>query len=366
MIIGIDASRANVEQKTGVETYAYRIIQELKKQLPPDHQVILYSREPLKGDLADLPDNWFSKVLSWPPKKFWTQIRMSIEMLVHKPDVLFIPAHVFPLIHPKKTVMTVHDVAAMRFPQTYNMFEQWYSLWSAKVAVKKLWKIITPSSFTKSELIELVQSKKESHIHVIHHGYNEEYRKITDEYELDQIKEQFHITKPFLISVGRLEEKKNTKRIVESFNKLRESGKDLQLVLIGNPGFGYQETLQTIIDSPYKKDIIQPGWVRPREVVALMNAASVFVFPSLYEGFGLPVLEAFACETPVVAAEGSSLEEVGGDAAVYCNPEDLEDIVNKISSVLETKPSVEELNIQLGKFSWEKAGNKTVNVLLST
>jgi len=155
MKIGIDASRANDEKKTGVGWYAYHVIQQMKKQTPRDVEVILYTNKPLRGDLADLPENWKENILRWPPKRLWTQIRLSLEMLVHRVDVLFVPAHVVPIIRPKKTVMTVHDIAALKFPDSYNWFERWYSVWSARVALKKLWRVITPSEFTKRELEKL-------------------------------------------------------------------------------------------------------------------------------------------------------------------------------------------------------------------
>ncbi|MEK7065054.1 MAG: hypothetical protein AAB963_01275, partial [Patescibacteria group bacterium] len=154
MLIGIDASRANEIQKTGVGWYAYFLIQEMKhlSTLALEHfstqggvgakalQFVLYTREPLRGELAKLPENWTVKVLGWAPKRLWTQVRLSWEMLWRAPDVLFVPAHVFPIIHPKKTVMTIHDVAAIKFPKSYGWFERWYSVWSARVALKKLWK----------------------------------------------------------------------------------------------------------------------------------------------------------------------------------------------------------------------------------
>src|SRR3989338_7400368 len=184
MIIGIDASRANNEQKTGVGWYAYHLIQELKKtnsQFPiPNYRVVLYSDRPLEGELAHLPEHWESKVLRWPPKRLWTQMRLSWEMLVRPPDVLFIPAHVFPIIHPKKTVMTVHDVAAVRFPETYNWFELWYTIWSAKTALKKLWKIIVPSEFTKTELSAMSADKNSQNVVVIPHGYDEKIQNGTE------------------------------------------------------------------------------------------------------------------------------------------------------------------------------------------
>ena len=127
MLIGIDASRANHQERTGVEEYAFQLIQHLKEITPDTVQVVLYTDKKLLGKLGELPKNWEEKILNWP-FRFWTQIRLSWEMLVKPPEVLFIPAHVFPIIHPKKTVMTVHDIAALKFPESYNWFERWYSV----------------------------------------------------------------------------------------------------------------------------------------------------------------------------------------------------------------------------------------------
>ena len=367
MIIGIDASRANEEQKTGVGSYAYNVILQLKKEIPPHVKVILYSREQLKGDLGTLPENWENKVLNWAPKYLWTQIRMSLEMLFHKPDILFVPAHVFPVIRPKRTVMMVHDVAAMRFPEGYNFFQQWYSLWSAKKAEKKLWKIIVPSKFTKEELLEL-QKGDSNKIHVVHHGYNNDYKKIIDIEELNYTKDKYKITKPFLLSVSRLEEKKNTVGIIKSFNILKET-EDVQLVLIGNPGFGYPEVIKEIGSSKFKEDIIQPGWVSQEDIVRLLNSADVFVFPSLYEGFGLPALEAFACGAPVVTSIGHAVEEVVEGSALCVDARGYSDIADAIKKLLNNEGLRESLINQgyhrLEHFSWEKTGKETADILLS-
>ncbi len=385
MIVGIDASRANHEQKTGVEWYAFHVIEEMKKiTIENKIEFVLYSDVPLKGELAKLPPGWTSKVLRWPPRlrsatsfggqawRFWTQVRMSWEMLWHTPDVLFIPAHVFPIIHPKKTVMTVHDVAAMRFPESYNWFERWYSLWSARAALKSLWKVITPSQFTKDELMNLESGilNMESKVVPVAHGYDKRYKKIENEIEMDSVLKKYSIQTPFIMSVGRLEEKKNTVRIIEAFNLLRSQipNSKFQILLIGQPGFGYEKVKVAIEQSHYKQDIITPGWVSPDDVPYLMNAASVFVFPSLYEGFGIPVLEAMACGTPVVASTGSCLEEVGGTAAVYVDPQKPQDIAAGVKKYMEDATlRTEKIRLGLERvngFGWEKCAKQTFKVLL--
>jgi glycosyltransferase involved in cell wall biosynthesis len=379
MIIGIDASRANKTEKTGVEWYAYFLIQALKKFgsqslefQGEDVRFVLYSDEPLEGELARLPEHWSSKVLRWPPRRLWTQVRLSFEMLVHSPDILFIPAHVFPFVHPKRTVMTVHDIAAARFPKSYNRFERWYSLWSVKAAARAVCRIIAPSEFTKNEIIKFAGSRMEEvRISVIHHGYGKQYRPISDARKTQTLLDTYGIKKPFLMTLGRIEEKKNTKRIVESFIRIRNQQPKLalQLLLVGKPGYGYEKVDELIEGASYKEDIIRPGWVREEDVPYLMNAAEVFLFPSLYEGFGLPILEAMACGTPVVASRGSALKEIGGDAVQYVDPGSIESIVRGTERLMADR-SIRNKQITEGlrrveDFSWEVCAKQTLAALLS-
>ena len=381
MIIAIDASRANLSEKTGVEWYAWHLIENLKKQSIANAdfetgnniRFVLYSYKPLQGDLAKLPANWTEKVLHWPPQRFWTQIRLSWEMLANPPDVLFVPSHVFPIIHPPKTVMTVHDVAASKFPKSYSRFQGWYTIWAAKYAVGHLWRIIVPSAFTKKELSEIgkIDAKKiEGKVKVISHGYDKRYQKIYDKFAINQVLEKYKIKNKFLLNVGRLEERKNTKRIIQAFNHLSQNAKptEYNLVLVGNPGYGFSEVEKAISESPYADRIIRLGWVKTEDIVCLMNAAEVFVFTSLHEGFGLPVLEAMSCGTPVVATKGSCTEELAGDACVYVNSNDVWSITAGITELLDNK----ELKNTLVKkgleksqnFSWEKCAEETYKLLM--
>lgn len=366
--IGIDASRANQDHKTGVEWYAFFLIQELKKI--QNVRIVLYSDKPLKGDLGILPENWESKVLRWLPKRLWTQMRLSWEMLVRPPDVLFIPSHVAPLIHPKKTVVTIHDVAARRFPNSYGWFERWYTLWSAKYAIKNLWHVITPSQFVKDELNAEWRMENAESIFVIPHGYNAQYRKIDEAVHMNNVLTRYNIQKPFILSVGRYEEKKNTARIIQAFNVLSYplSAIRYQLVLVGKPGYGSEEVQAAYEHSPYRDRILMVGYIDPKDLVYIMNAADVFVFPSLVEGFGMPVLEAMACGTPVVAANGSGLEEVGADACVYVNPLNVQDIAQGIRKIIQNRElrmqNVKKGTERVRQFSWEKCARETLEVLL--
>jgi len=267
--------------------------------------------------------------------------------------------------------MTLHDIAAMRFPEAYNWFEKWYTMWSGRVALKKMWQIIVPSEFTKKELLSAFspQPSTLNKVRVVYHGYDERYEVRDKEINGDnEILKKYSIIKPYLFSVGRLEEKKNTVRIIKTFENLRLKTYGLKLVLVGNPGFGYEKVEQEINKSPYKKDIITLGWVDNEDLPALMRGAEVFVFPSLYEGFGIPILEAFASGTPVVTSVGSATQEVGGDACEYVDPTNVTDIARGIEKIM-TNLEYKKSNIEKGKnrikdFSWEKCARETWQVLI--
>jgi glycosyltransferase involved in cell wall biosynthesis len=398
MTIGIDASRANKIQKTGTEWYSYYLIQELKKLDKKSHY-FLYSKEALHGDLGQLPENWESKVLSWPPKFLWTQFRLSFEMLRQPPDLLFVPAHTIPLIHPKKTVTTCHDIGFERYPELYSPLELRYHRFGMRLAVRKAAKIIVPSEFTKKEMVEVYNADPKK-FEVIYHGYNQEVYKVTEKNlpapfdkgavtvghggevavaplskgvaEGRGIRE---ITEPFILYIGRLEKKKNTAGLVEAYarilNELKTNNElqNLKLVLVGGPGYGFEEVQEKIKKYNLEDRVIMPGWLSGEELARLLKLAELFVFPSFYEGFGLPILEAMACGCSVVASHLASIPEVGGDAIEYFDPHNIEDMSDKIAKVLINKNLQEELRKRgferVKNFSWEKCARETLNVLES-
>jgi glycosyltransferase involved in cell wall biosynthesis len=373
MIIGIDASRLSENKRTGVEWYAFFVIEKLKKLLVnKDITVRLYCREPLKKDVLDImPDNWEVVTLSWPPKRLWTQIRLSWEMWRQAPDVLFIPAHVPPLIHPKKTVVMIHDIAAKTYPESYNFFERWYSLWSAKYTLEKMSDVLSPSDFTKKQLEKLLPTDDIfAQIHVIPHGYDTKFGDVIEEKKQETILDTYHIKKPYILSVSRLEEKKNTLSIISAFERYKErtGDKDLSLVLVGKAGYGYEKVKEAMDTSTYKKDIYELGWIEQGDLPAIMQGAQVFLFPSLYEGFGLPVLEAMAAGVPVICSRGLSFEDIAGHAAFYVDPTDVGQMVDNLYILLrnkeERKRVIKEGKMQAMKFSWESTAKKTAEVLL--
>jgi glycosyltransferase involved in cell wall biosynthesis len=368
MTIGIDASRANRANKTGVEWYSYYLIQELKKiPVKAGDNFILYGSTELKGELSNLPESWHIKILKWPFKYFWTQVRLSYEMIFNPPDVLFVPAHALPIFCRAKTVITLHDLGFERFPEAYSFWQRIYLKFVYKWAAKRASKIVVPSEFTRQELMNLykVETNRIEKIYLAYQQTN--FRLISDQEKINSFLAKYEIKKPYILYIGRLEKKKNSLLLLKSFQKLSKADNNLNLVLVGPKGYGFRELADLL--NQLKNKIIYLPYVSQDETPYLYSGASCFLFPTLYEGFGLPILEAMACGCPVAASNTASIPEVGGEAIAYFNPQKVEEIAEIVKKII-YHPEVREQMIAKGlsrvnNFSWAKCASETLNVLKS-
>ena len=371
MVIGIEASRANKKEKTGTEWYAYELIRTIAR-IDRDDELLLYTNTALQPSLSALGPNVSERILRWPPKRLWNQLRLSLEMLQHKPDVLFLPAHTIPIVHPQATVTTLHDVGFDRAPELYARHELAYHRWAVRFALRHAKKIVVPSTFTKSEILALYPQARgrDDDLVVIHHGFDGS--RYHPEQNLDRQKavlERFHLQRPFFLYVGRLQEKKNVPRLVEAYALFRQQHpeSEVDLVLAGQPDFGFERIQQILIHHALGDFVHFPGYVTGDDLPVLMAAARAFVFPSLYEGFGIPVLEAQSSGTPVVTSSVASLPEVGGSGALYVDPTSTEEIAGALGRIAADEILRADLRengfFNLRRFSWERCANQTIQVL---
>lgn len=366
-VIGIDASRANAANRTGTEWYAYHVIQELKSLIPDSFEVRLYSREPLRDGLEALPGSWRSLVLKWP-FRFWTQIRLSWEMFRDPPDLLFVPAHVLPLMLPRRTVITLHDVAFVRYPEAYSVPGRLYHIWSTRRAVKKAVRILTVSRFSRSEIVGLFAADPDS-VFVTHLCHDKSRFRPADEDELTAVRGRYGIVWPYFIYVGRLERKKNLAGILAAFREFKRMWPgygDHRMLLVGKRGHGYGQEMRDP-GAAGAEDVVELGYVPPEDMPALVSGAETFVFPTWYEGFGIPVLEAFACGTPVIASDNASVPEVAGDAALYADPGEPAEIARAMHRLV-ADPALREVMVERGfrraaEFSWQRTAEETWRVI---
>ncbi len=371
MLIGIDASRANKPVKTGVEWYAFHLIQALKQATKGDrHQWVLYTRKPLTGPLAELPENWYEVRAGWWPKYLWTQVRMSWEMWRRPVEVLFVPAHVLPPIRPEKSVVTIHDVAFRRFPQFFPWHQRAYHEWSTKRIMKSQDRIITISEFTAFELVTFYRIDPKR-IAITPLGIDHDrYRPLPAEDVRERLT-SLHVPQPYFLYVGRQDEKKNLVNLINAFNLYKSEcgvGDPTRLVLAGPPGYGAGEIHAAIKASPHKDHILTLGYVKEEDVPYLENGAKALVHVAWYEGFGLPPVQAMACGTPVIAADNSCLPLVLGQGnALFVHPSS-PDAISRAMHRLDNEPDlVEDLRTRgirrAAEYTWEATAKATLPVL---
>lgn len=360
MKIGIDASRAFIKNRTGIEEYSYQVIRHLTHEIKND-QVVLYLRKSQEIDF-DLPKNWKAKTIIWP--RFWTQAGLSLEMLLHPVNVLFIPAHTVPCVHPKKTIVTVHGLEYEFCPQAYSFWERLYMRLTIRKSCQWASSIIAVSENTKKDLIKLYNVDRNK-IRVVYEGYtdNSKFQILNSKSNPND-----EISKPHLLFIGRLEERKNVTNIINAFEILKGQYEiSHKLVLAGKPGFGYEKIKDRIANVNCCKDIVELGYIAEEEKWELLKNADVFIFPTLYEGFGLPIIEAQSAGVPVVASNNSSIPEVVSDSALLVDPnsaEEIADAIYKVTSDENLKNDLikkEQKNVQ--RFSWEKCATEVADIL---
>jgi glycosyltransferase involved in cell wall biosynthesis len=422
MIIGIDASRANRDHKSGTEWYSFYLIKWLA-QIDDRNEYILYTDKYLNKNLCDLrfansgsktnfemkindkggqeiksPHNNFKvKILKWPYYFFWTLGRLSIEMLLHRPDILFVPAHTLPLVHPKRSLVTIHDVGFAREIYLYRSdkmgpensrarkiidylirtatFGKYgantvdYQNWSTRFALKHAKMILTVSEFTKLE-IKKIFGDYDRKISVVLNGYNDEiYQKIEDKEMIKKVLANYGIEQPYYFYVGRLERKKNTPQLIEAFALLKEKNKSIKhkLVLVGDASYGYDEVKYAIKEYGLDDDVIMPGWIEEKDMPYLYNGADAFIFPSLYEGFGIPLLQAMACGLPIASSQTASIPEITGDASLLFNPNNIIAMSDAMERIVSDKNLRNVLiangYLRVKQFSWKKCAEETLRVI---
>ena len=349
-MIYIDASRYNnTKKRTGVENYSYFLINELIKL---DSEITLISPKKINID---------AKQITIPFPRLWTQIRLSWEVLVNKKiNNLFIPSHLLPLISPKNSTITIHDVAWKHVPKSYGFLSKLYLEWGTKFAVKHAKKIITPSEVTKNDLIKFYKTNSKK-INVIPLGF--EYKNVgnTDLYSIPKnIKSQ-----SYFLFLGRLEHKKNTDTLIKAFSSFAENNKDVKLVLAGSTGRGGKEIINNI-PVKLRERIIMTGYVSEKQKHVLLKNALCFIFPSRYEGFGIPLLEAMSYNLPIIASNIPTSKEIAKENALFFETENANELTELMEKVL-IQNNNDNLIINhqktLEKYSWKKCAINTLKIL---
>lgn len=362
MLVGIDASRAVTDRPTGTETYSRRVIEGLLT-LESSHRYRLYCR-------SRPPEDAFkgAELRVIPIPRLWTHTRLAWEMIRQPPDLLFVPAHVVPPVRPRLTLVTVHDLGYLRFPGAHPWRQRLYldisTRWNARVATH----IFADSEATKADLVARYTTPPDK-ITVAYPGADEGLHPVDDPGVIEGVKARYGIEDDYFLYLGSLQPRKNLVRLVDAYAEVvrREADVTAHLVLAGKHGWLYKELFDHVGRLGLRGRVLFPGYVADDDKAALLSGASAFVFPSLHEGFGLPVLEAQACKCPVITSTTSSVPEVAGHGALLVNPENTSAIADAMESVT-TDPRLAERLVQQGtenvlRFSWEKCARTILGVI---
>ena len=361
MHIGIDASRISYEERTGIESYTLRLIESLAESDRKNKYTLYFNKLPPFFEVTHR--NISTRYIPLP--YLWTQVRLAMECLVRPPEILFVPAHTIPVIRrPKlKTIVTVHDLG-VEFLEAYHKFPQKiYLNWSTEYVAKYATHIIAVSKSTQKDLITTLGVPRER-ISVVPEGVDGSFFYKRNTKEVEKIRMKYGLRKKYLIFVGTIQPRKNIKNLIKAFSKLRL--KDVDLVLSGKPGWLYDEIYKAPKRYGVSGNVKFLGFTNSEDLPALYSGSIALTLPSLYEGFGLPILEAMACETAVVTSSTSSMPEVSGGKAVLVDPHKVEDIAKAIGEIT----SNNNLRSKLAKsglywskkFPWEKTAKETVKV----
>ncbi|MBN1262815.1 MAG: glycosyltransferase family 4 protein [Candidatus Pacebacteria bacterium] len=368
MIIGIDASRAFIQKRTGTENYSRHLIFWLTK-LDRINQYRLYLKNRQRIDFG-LPPNF--QVVRIPLPRLWTQAGLAVRSFLDPLDVLFIPAHTLPIIRRPglKTVVTIHGLESEYLPEHYQWPQKLFLNCSTHYAVKKADQLIAVSAWTRDQLVARLGANPKK-IKVIYEGVEEAKFRIPDsKFQIERVKRKYQLERDYVLFVGTIQPRKNLVRLIQAFGKFSEQTSRLfSLVLVGKPGWQYDKIYATPAQLGIAGRVKFLGHVPQKDLVALYRGAGVFCLPSLMEGFGLPVLEAMAAGVPVIAGQAGALPEVVSRAGLLVNPEKVEEIAAALELILKNRTLRQALKKKglkrAKKLSWQKTAQKTLELIQS-
>ena len=361
MIIGIDASRAVTARRTGTEAYAYHLIRHL---LPLAAQrgwrVKLYFNAPPPADW--LPPTLSYEAVHLPFSRLWTHVRLAGELHRNPPNVFFTPAHVIPFSYRGRSIATIHDVGYRHFPAAHTAQQVRYLEWSTKHNARRSTIALVDSEATKRDVMTFYGTAAHK-LQVVYPGYDTLLKQETNRDVCSAIQQKYAVTAPYFLYIGTLQPRKNLVRVIEAFGQIA-SETDQQLVLAGGRGWRSEAIFAAVKaqSAAVQARIVLTGYIDEADKAPLLSDATALIFPSLFEGFGFPVLEAQACGTPVLTARNSSLPEVAGDAALMVDAQNVNEIANGMRQLVADGALRAHLRaaglVNVQRFKWVNSAEK--------
>lgn len=373
MHVGLNAhllSLAHTYRGAGISRYILNLVRQLRLAPGDDRFTAFVGAANAPSELAPTPQ--FQMATSRLPTErpwvriWWEQLVQPIALARHRVDLLHGLAYVQPVLCPCPSVVTILDLSFLRFPQSFNEVNRWYLDLFTRLSVRRARRIIAISASTRDDLVKLL-GVPPSKVDVVHLGVEEIFRPIDSRARLEAFRHQRGLPEQFIFFLGTLEPRKNALRLVEAYASLKRRGAlPHKLVLGGAKGWLYGQVFARVEEMGLKDDVIFPGYILLEELPLWYNCATVMVYPSLYEGFGLPPLEAMACGTPVIVSGCSALPEVVGEAGLLVDPLDVASLSEAIARVLGNGSLRQELSskgiARARQFSWRETAQRTQRV----
>jgi len=362
LAIGIDLTGI-WREATGIFVVAAKLARELL-HLDPDNRYILFFSGEVHSDFRDLPANARARVIPIRDEFVGKQVFMGALCSTSKLDVIHFPALPPPLFCRKPFIWTLHDATPWLYPQTMDLKGRLYFRLIGGRAAHKSRLLVTDSEDARQKITSAL-AIPDHKVKVVHLGIDKTFARIVDRDFLAAVRARYQVPERFILVVGTREPRKNLPALIKAYRRMRKANETrLGLVIVGRRGWNTQEFESDLQND--QEQIILTGFVPHSDLVALYNLAEMFVLPSLYEGFGLPPLEAMACGCPAIVSNRGSLPEVVGDAAVLIDPENQDAMVEAIRR-LESNPSLREDLAKRGmertkEFSWKIAAGKMLDL----
>lgn len=352
----------------GISRYIRNLVPRLR-DVSSDTFVVYLGDPDIPPDFR--PDERFRLRLSRLPTRRpavrvpWEQLWLPLALVRDGAAVLHSLGYVQPLLCPARSVLTVHDLSFLLYPGNFNRANRLYLKAFTRLSLARADRVIAVSENTKRDLVRLL-GVDPAKVAVVHHGIEGFFRPIADDEELAAFRRRRGLPERFVLFLGTIEPRKNLETLVEAFAYLKRMGLPHQLVVAGAKGWQWEPVFAAVERLGLREEIAFPGYVPYAEQPLWYNAADLFVYPSLYEGFGFPPLEAMACGTPVVSSRTSALPEVVGEAGLLvdpANPEEMADAMRRVLADRDLSSLLAERGLARARgFTWEAAARRTAAV----
>ena len=362
MRIAIDAT-SMPPQPAGAAVYAIELVRAMANDRHDGYA--LFVRGGVLDEAVAGRRNWRTERVgagSRPSRLLWEQARLPRALARLGIDVLHSTHHTLPIAGVRcRRVVTIHDVTFLRLPKRYHLARRLYMQTVTRLSARVADAVIVPSNVVRNDVRRLLHVPEEK-IVTVYEAAGAQYAPMDRDAAL-AVARSYGIDPPYVLSLGSLEPGKNRARLFRAMRLLRDEGIDRQLVVVGQRAWGYEGDLALIDELRMADRIVLPGYVKAGDLPALYAGAEAFVFPSLYEGFGLPVLEAMACGVPVLTSRVSATAEVSGDAALLVDPHSVDAIRDGLRQLLvdgDVRAAYARRGIErAAQFSWERAADET-------